>query len=398
MRAVPSTAENILVTISGPDRPGITARLMDLLATTGAGMHDVEQIIIRGRLNLSLVITVPRGKDLIKELLLFAWQQKVEVDFDVVEAADGITRQLGLVVTVIGRQVDPQEFGAVASVVAAHHGNIERIIRLAKYPVWAYELLVSGPDIEELRVALLDLAHELVCDVAVQREGLGRRAARLIVLDVDSTLIQNEIIDLLAAEAGQLDAVAAITERAMAGELDFRSSLDARVSLLAGLEEAAIDRAKANVQFTPGARTFVRTLKRLGYHVALVSGGFTNVTEYLAAELGLRHAYANTLEIVEGRLTGRVIGEVVDREAKARIMSRIAEYEGISLDQTVAVGDGANDLDMLSAAGLGIAFNAKAVVRLAADTSVNVPYLDAILFILGVRREDIEAADAADPA
>lgn len=371
---------------------------MDLLATTGAGMHDVEQIIIRGRLNLSLVITVPRGKDLIKELLLFAWQQKVEVDFDVVEAADGITRQLGLVVTVIGRQVDPQEFGAVASVVAAHHGNIERIIRLAKYPVWAYELLVSGPDIEALRVALLDLAHELVCDVAVQREGLGRRAARLIVLDVDSTLIQNEIIDLLAAEAGQLDAVAAITERAMAGELDFRSSLDARVSLLAGLEEAAIDRAKANVQFTPGARTFVRTLKRLGYHVALVSGGFTNVTEYLAAELGLRHAYANTLEIVEGRLTGRVIGEVVDREAKARIMSRIAEYEGISLDQTVAVGDGANDLDMLSAAGLGIAFNAKAVVRLAADTSVNVPYLDAILFILGVRREDIEAADAADPA
>ncbi len=397
MRSVPTTAENILVTISGPDRPGITARLMDLLATTGAGMHDVEQIIIRGRLNLSLVITVPRGKDLIKDLLLFAWEQNVDVDFDVVEAADGITRQLGLVVTVIGRRVDPNEFGAVAAVVAAHHGNIERIIRLAKYPVWAYELLVSGPDIEKLRVALLDLAHELVCDVAVQREGLGRRAARLIVLDVDSTLIQNEIIDLLAAEAGQLDAVAAITEQAMAGEIDFRSSLDARVSLLAGLDEVAIERAKASVQFTPGARTFVRTLKRLGYHVALVSGGFTCVTDYLAAELGLRHAYANTLEIVDGRLTGRVIGEVVDRAAKAAIMSRIAEHEGVSLDQTVAVGDGANDLDMLSAAGLGIAFNAKAVVRKAADTSVSVPYLDAILFILGVRREDIEAADAADP-
>ena len=398
MGVVPTSAENILVTVSGPDRPGVTARLMDLLATAGAGMHDVEQIVIRGRLSLSLVITVPRGTDLIKELLLFAWEQKVEIDFDVVDAADGITRQLGLVVTVIGSQVDPNEFGAVAAVVAAHRGNIERIVRLAKYPVWAYELLVSGPDVEQLRVALLDLAHELVCDVAVQREGLGRRAARLIVLDVDSTLIQNEIIDLLAAEAGKLDEVAAITERAMAGELDFRSSLDARVRLLSGLEEAAIERARARVQFTPGARTFVRTLKRLGYHVALVSGGFTNVTEFLAAELGLRHAYANTLEIVEGRLTGRIIGEVVDREAKARIMARIAESEGVSLDQTVAVGDGANDLDMLSAAGLGIAFNAKAVVRMAADTSVNVPYLDAILFILGVRREDIEAADAADPA
>ncbi len=394
---MPTRAENILVTISGPDRPGITSRLMDVLAAAGAGMHDVEQIVIRGRLNLSLVITVPSGNDLIKELLLFGWEQQIDIDFDVVDPSDGLVRRLGLVVTIIGQQVDPSEFGAVAAVVAAHAGNIERIVRLAKYPVWAYELLITGPDLEPLRLALLEVAHALEADVAVQHEGLGRRAARLIVLDVDSTLIQNEVIDLLAAEAGQLEAVAAITERAMAGELDFRQSLLARVALLAGLDSAAIDRARTRIEFTPGARTFVRTLKRLGYHVALVSGGFNSVTDHLASELGLKHAYANTLEVVDGVLTGRLVGEIVDRAAKASILARIAELEGVPLDQTVAVGDGANDLDMLGIAGLGIAFNAKAVVQAAADTSVNVPYLDAILFILGVRREDIEAADAADP-
>ena len=392
-----TNAENILVRISGPDRPGITAGLMDILATAGAGMQDVEQIVIRGTLELSLVISVPSGQDLVKELLLFGWENDVTVDFEVVDPSDGITRKLGLIVTVIGHQIDPSEFGAVAAVVAAHNGNIERIFRLAKYPVWAYELLVTGPDLEGLRSALLDVAHTLVADLAVQREGLGRRAARLIVLDVDSTLIQNEIIDLLAEEAGQGPAVAAITERAMGGELDFRQSLEARVATLAGLESSAVERARSRVVLTPGARTFIRTLKRLGFRVAIVSGGFTNVTDLLAEELELDHAYANSLEIIDGRLTGRVVGEIVDRSAKAEILNRIADYEGVSLDQTVAVGDGANDLDMLNRAGLGIAFNAKALVQQAADTSVNVPYLDAILFILGVRREDIEAADEADP-
>ena len=210
-------------------------------------------------------------------------------------------------------------------------------------------------------------------------------------------MIQNEIIDLLAEEAGTGAEVAAITERAMAGELDFRQSLEARVAHLTGLDEASLDRARDRVQLTPGARTFIRTLKRIGFRVAIVSGGFTHLTDRLASELCLDHAYANTLEVVEGRLTGRVIGELVDRKAKADILGRIAAAEGISVDQTVAVGDGANDLDMLNVAGLGIAFNAKALVQEAADTAVNVPYLDAILFILGVRREDIEAADDADP-
>lgn len=387
--------ENILVRISGPDRPGITAGLMDILAAAEAGLQDVEQIIIRGRLNLSLVISVPKGRDLIKDLLLFGWEQRIDVDFDVVEPGTP-PRSLGLIVTVLGADVDPQEFGAVASVISTHGGNIARIVRLAKYPVMAYELLVTGDNNELVREALLEIAHDLQCDVAVQREGLGTRSARLIVLDVDSTLIQNEIIDLVAEEAGCAAEVQAITQRAMAGELDFTKSLEARVELLAGLDRDGLERAASRVEFTPGARTFVRTLKRLGFRTAIVSGGFTIITQRLADELGIDHAYANTLEIVDGKLTGKVSGPIIDRAAKAILLEEIARTEGVTLSQVVAVGDGANDLDMLNAAGLGVAFNAKAVVRRAADTSLNVPYLDAILFVLGVRREAIEAADAAD--
>ena len=390
-------AENILVRISGPDRPGITAGLMERLAVADAGVQDIEQITIRGQLNLSLVITVPAGHDLIKELLLFGWEEQIEIDFEVVDAGTP-PRALGLVVTVLGDEIKPQEIGAVAGVVTNHNGNIARIVRLAKFPVMAYELLITGGNLELIREALLAIAHDLRCDIAVQREGLGTRAARLIVLDVDSTLIQNEIIDLVAEEAGCAEEVKAITARAMAGELDFATSLEARVKLLNGLDVSGLERAAARVQLTPGARTFVRTLKRLGFRTAIVSGGFTAVTSRLADELGIDHAYANTLEIVDGKLTGRVVGQIIDREAKAVILRKIAGEENIPLSQVVAVGDGANDLDMLNVAGLGIAFNAKQVVREAADASVNVPYLDAVLFVLGVRREAIEAADAADAA
>ncbi|HNH37616.1 MAG TPA: phosphoserine phosphatase SerB, partial [Microthrixaceae bacterium] len=237
----------------------------------------------------------------------------------------------------------------------------------------------------------LSALHRL--DIARQPAGLERRAKRLVVLDVDSTLIQDEVIELIAAEAGCLDEVRAVTERAMSGELDFTAALTERVARLKGLEVDALDRARARMRLTPGARTFVRTLKRLGYTVGIVSGGFTHFTDGLAAELGVDHARANQLEVHDGRLTGRVVGEVVDRGAKARFLRSFAEAEGIPLSQTVAVGDGANDLDMLATAGLGVAFNAKPVVQEAADTTVNVPYLDAILFVLGVTRDEVERAD-----
>ncbi len=388
-------SETILVRISGPDQPGITAGLMDVLGIADAQIQDVEQIIIRGRLSLSLVIRVPQGKDLLKELLLFGWEFKVDVDFDVVEESS-TRRPQGLIVTLIAPDVHPNEFGAVASIISAHNGNIDRIVRLAKYPVMAYELAVSGDAVEPIRSALLTVAKDLVCDLAVHREGLGRRAARLVVLDVDSTLIADEVIELIAEEVGCLDEVASITDRAMRGEIDFAASLEERVALLAGLDATRLEAVRERVMLTPGARTFIRTLKRLGYRTAIVSGGFTVVTDSLAAELGIDHAHANELEIVDGVLTGRVLGDIVDRAAKADFVRRIAAEEGIPLDQVVAVGDGANDLDMLSTAGLGIAFNAKPIVADLADTSVNVPYLDAVLFVLGISREEIEAADEAE--
>jgi phosphoserine phosphatase len=211
-------------------------------------------------------------------------------------------------------------------------------------------------------------------------------------MDVDSTLVQGEVIEMLAAEAGCLDEVAAVTTAAMSGELDFEQSLRARVKLLEGLPVDAVDRVRGQVRLTPGARTLVRTLKRLGWTVGIVSGGFTAVTDDLQRELGLDHALANVLEVVDGRLTGQLLGAVVDRAAKAAALRRFAEEEGLMPEQTVAIGDGANDLDMLAAAGLGIAFNAKQVVREAADTAISVPFLDAVLFLLGIPRDEVEQA------
>ena len=385
--------KTILIRISGPDHPGITAALMSLLASKSCHIEDVEQIVIRGRLNLSLIVQSDSGTDLRADLLLFGYEQRVELDFEEVSAIPSV-KAPGLVATILGASIEPAEFSAVASLVATNGGNIDRIIRLAKYPVMAFELAISGDNRDAISTALLEQAHYLTCDIAVHRMGLGRRAKRLVVLDVDSTLIQDEVIDLLAEKAGSLEQVAEITAQAMAGELDFAASLETRVATLAGLDELELDRVNTAIRLTPGARTFIRTLRRLGYRTAIVSGGFTSVTDHLAQQLDIDHSHANRLEVVDGKLTGRTTGPLVDREEKAEFVRTIAAKEGIPLDQVVAVGDGANDLDMLRAAGLGIAFNARAIVRQAADASVNVPYLDAILFVLGINRLEIEEADA----
>jgi phosphoserine phosphatase len=232
--------------------------------------------------------------------------------------------------------------------------------------------------------------------VAVQRGGLHRRAMRLVLMDVDSTLVAGEVIDLLAERAGCAQEVAGLTEAAMRGQLDFTAALHERVALLAGLRLADVEAVRAGLRLAPGARTLIRTLKRLGYRCGVVSGGFTQFTDGLAADLGLDFAAANTLEIAGGRLTGRVTGPVIDRAGKASALRRFAAETGIPLSQTVAVGDGANDLDMIAAAGLGIAFNAKPAVRDAADATVSVPHLDAILYLLGISSDDVAAADAAD--
>jgi phosphoserine phosphatase len=233
-------------------------------------------------------------------------------------------------------------------------------------------------------------------DVAVQPAGLYRRAMRLIVMDVDSTLIQDEVIDLLAKRAGCAAEVAKVTESAMRGELDFAASLRERAALLGGLGAEVLDEVRASLRLTPGARTLVRTLKRLGYKCGIVSGGFTAVIQPLADELGIDYVAANTLEVTDGRLTGRVTEPIIDREGKTAALRRFAQAAGVPLSQTVAVGDGANDLGMIGAAGLGVAFNAKPVVRDAADTAVNVPYLDTVLYLLGIPRDAVDAADLAE--
>lgn len=300
-------------------------------------------------------------------------------------------------VTVLAAQLPATALAPVFAAVTAAGATVERIVRLARTPVYSYELLVRGGTVDTLRRGLSAAAADAGIDVAVQPAGLHRRARHLIVLDVDSTLVQGEVVDLLAERAGCADRVAAITEAAMAGTLDFEAALRQRVALLAGLPASALDEVRRVLVLTPGARTLVRTLSRLGYETAVVSGGFLQVIEPVAAELGIRRVAANVLQVTDGVLTGDLVGPVVDRPGKAAALRRFAEEAGIPLARTVAVGDGANDVDMLAAAGLGIAFNARAVVRDVADAAVNVPYLDTILYLLGVPRSEIEAADDAGP-
>ena len=333
----------------------------------------------------------------LKDLLFFGWQRGIEVEFEVV--ADQPTPQPGPrhAVTLLAPDLSADALAGATAAIAGAGGNIDRISRLSDYPVMSYELIVSGADFDRLREDLLAASQAFRLDIAVQPEGLQRRAKRLVVLDVDSTLIENEVIDLLAEEAGEIETVQEITAEAMRGELDFEEALRSRVRCLKGLDEAALDRAAGKISLTPGARTFVRTLKRLGCEIALVSGGFDVFVDRLGSELGVEETFANSLEISGGKLTGELKGAIIDRAGKADVLRRVAVKHDIPVEQTVAIGDGANDLDMLAAAGLGIAFNAKAIVRKAADAAVSVPYLDAILFFLGIRRQDVEAADVADP-
>jgi phosphoserine phosphatase len=386
--------ETLLLTISGLDRPGVTSALFATLTRSGVEVLDIEQIVLRRRLILGILVTAPRDwkrlRDAVQETAI-GLGMTVEVDRG---TGDNRVRREGRShVTVIGAPLRAAAMAAVAGRIADSGANIDRIERMARYPVTAIDLHVSGVHPDRLRAVLSAEAATQGVDIAVQPASLLRRAMRLIVMDVDSTLIQGEVIELLAAHSGHAEEVARVTERAMQGELDFEQSLRERTALLEGVPVSAIDQVYDELVLAPGARTLVRTLRRLGYRFALVSGGFSQITDRLAADLGIHYARANELEIVDGRLTGRIVGDVVDRAGKADALRYFAEQVGVSLESVVAIGDGANDLDMLEHAGLGVAFNAKALVQAAADTTVNVPYLDAILYLLGISREEVEALD-----
>jgi len=392
----------LLITLTGRDRPGVTSRLFSVLARFPLSVVDIEQVVIRGRLVLGVLTSCDEPPDLTaihRSVTSMAAGLGLDAEITTGSAEPGqggggygaAAEQLH--VTVLGHPLQPDAVAAVAGRIAASGANIDRITRLASDPVTCIELDVSGAEPGPLRAALAQVAVDSGVDVAVQRGGLHRRAMRLIVMDVDSTLIQEEVIDLLAARAGCADEVAKITESAMRGDLDFAGSLRERAALLAGLDASVLDAVRASLRLTPGARTLIRTLKRLGYKCGIVSGGFTAVIEPLAASLGIDYVAANTLEVADGKLTGRVLEPIIDREGKTEALRTFARAAGVPLSQTVAVGDGANDLGMIAAAGLGVAFNAKPMVRDAADTALSVPYLDTVLYLLGISRDAVAAAE-----
>ncbi|MEZ5157320.1 MAG: phosphoserine phosphatase SerB [Candidatus Nanopelagicales bacterium] len=377
---------NSTLTFTGWDRPGITAELLGALGETVV-VRDIEQVVVQGRLVLSVAVDTD-AVDQIAELA-----SRLEMELDVSRGgADVVGRRAATAIVVLmAHDLAAADVARIASEVAGRGGNIERIVRTGEYPVTAIEMAVSGLSATDLKEGLARLSTGIGVDIAVQSAEIIRQGARLVVMDVDSTLIQDEVIDLLAREAGCEDAVAAVTARAMAGELDFAQSLQERVAALAGTPEAALQTVRDSVRLTPGARTLCRTLISLGYRLALVSGGFSEIVGPLAEQLGVHRYRANRLEIADGRLTGTVIPPIVDRAGKAEALREFAEEFGFALTRTVAIGDGANDLDMLAAAGLGVAFNAKPAVAAAADASVTAPYLDSVLYLLGITREQVEA-------
>jgi phosphoserine phosphatase len=391
-----------LITVTGVDKPGVTSALFEVLADHKVELLNVEQVVIRGRLTLGVLVSAPpdvaEGKVLRAEVEAAIHAVGLDVSIERSDDLPIIREPSTHTIVVLGRPVTADAFGAVARAVAALGANIDLIRGVSDYPVTGLELRVSVPSGVggQLQAALTRVAADAGVDVAMEDYSLSRRAKRLIVFDVDSTLIQGEVIEMLAARVGAQDAVAAITEAAMRGELDFAESLHRRVATLAGLPAEVLDEVGEQLELTPGARTTIRTLRRLGYQVGVVSGGFRQVIDPLAHELMLDFVAANELEIVDGTITGRVVGQVVDRAGKAKALRDFAHQAGVPMEQTVAVGDGANDIDMLAAAGLGIAFNAKPALREVADASLSHPYLDTVLFLLGVTRGEIEAADAVD--
>jgi len=387
-----------LILVSGIDTPGITQALFETLSPFAITVLDIEQVVIRERLILTVLIDLNPDHALAIEEDLNICAERLGVDIATsfqVQEVSSIAVKTGLLhVVAMGSPLSPRAIAVIANEIAALSGNIERIHRTASYPVTAIEFIVSGVEQGQLQERLATISAQENIDIAISPGGLMRWAKKLVVMDVDSTLIQQEVIELLAAKAGVLPEVADITASAMRGELDFAESLVARVWLLKGLPETVLHEVRGEISLTPGARTLIQTLKKLGHSVAVVSGGFTEVIEPLIRELGISHYRANTLEVKDGYLTGKVLGKIVDRAGKATALRDFAEIEGVDLAQTVAIGDGANDLDMIATAGLGIAFNAKPAVKAAADSSVSAPYLDSVLYLLGITREEIEEAGA----
>ena len=399
--------EIVLINITGVDRPGLTAAITGVLAQGGVNILDIGQAVIHDTLSFGILVEIPdseQGKSVLKDILFKGYELDQQVRFTPVSEEDyqqwvGNQGKKRHIVTLLTRKVTAGQLQAVSSITAKYGLNIDHIDRLSgRMPLdtpadkgkGCIEFSVRGEaaDPQALRAEFLSVAHELNVDIAFQEDSLFRRNRRLAVFDMDSTLIEAEVIDELAKAAGVGEQVSQITERAMAGELDFRASFKERLALLKGLDVSVLDSIGASLRLTEGAETLFAELKRLGYKTAILSGGFTYFAKQLQAKLGIDYVFANELEVVDGKCTGVAIEPIVDAQRKADLLRELAHKEGLRLEQTIAVGDGANDLPMLAIAGLGVAFRAKPLVKQSAKQAISTLGLDGVLYLLGLRDRD----------
>lgn len=408
-------SEILLINVTGQDKPGLTSSITTIMADYNLEILDIGQSVIHDTLTWGILVRLPEGKDsapVIKELLFHFHEHQLQFNYQPVSDEDyehwvGEQGKNRYILTLLAKHVSAEQIARVSSITAGHGLNIDDICRLSgrrslgrslesseqadKSSCLQFSLRGTSPDLGKLRSDFLHISSELDADVAFQEDNIFRRNRRLVVFDMDSTLIEAEVIDLLADAAGAGDKVAEITERAMQGKLDFDASFRERLSMLKGLDESVLQGIAASLPMTEGAERLIRSLKALGYRTAILSGGFTYFAEYLQNKLGIDYVYANELEIKDGKVTGKVVGDIVNGEKKANLLQKIAETEGVVLDQVIAVGDGANDLPMLSVAGLGIAFRAKPLVQKNARQSISTLGLDSILYLLGFSEKDLES-------
>jgi len=400
-----NVTELVLINISGEDKPGLTAAINELLAEFDIDILDIGQAVIHNHLSLGVLINIPgHSEPVLKEVLFKAHALGVNIKFSAVDEASyddwvGLQGRSRFILTLLARRIKATHIAKVARVIADNDLNIDNIVRLSgRVPLMrpeaktkaCVEFSLKGElrDNAAFRAQLMNVCSELDIDIAVQEDGLFRRNRRLVCFDMDSTLISTEVIDELARLKGVGDEVSAVTERAMLGELDFKTSLRQRVALLEGLPESSLKQVADNLPLMEGVEHLFAVLKQLGYKTAILSGGFTYFGEVLQARFGVDYVYANELEIVNGKLTGQVIEPIVDAERKALLLKMLAKQENIVLDQVIAVGDGANDLAMLAVAGLGIAFHAKPIVKKNAEQAISHLGLDSILYLMGIRDRD----------